>query len=96
MKDDSRNNTKWKRPLPGRTAYWERPFTRLLGDARIPKIKACGSWAERRSLTKELEQTWHAMLSLKPPESPTVACDALVEREKSARDDSDPSSGLVS
>ena len=30
------------------------------------------------------------MLSLKPPESPTVACDAPVEREEETRDDSDP------
>ena len=59
----------------------------LLGDARI---KTCCSWAEWRSLTKKLEQTWHAMLSLKPPESPTVACDALVDCEKRARDYSDP------
>ena len=41
-------------------------------------------------MTKELEQTWHARLSLKPPESLTVACDAPVEREKRPRDDSDP------
>ena len=42
MKDDPRNNTKWKRPLPGHATYWERPFTRLLGDAWIPKIE--GLW----------------------------------------------------
>ena len=41
-------------------------------------------------MTKELEQTWHAMLSLTSPESPTVACDAPVEREKRPRDDNHP------
>ena len=30
------------------------------------------------------------MLSLRPSESPSVACDAPVEREKRPRDDSDP------
>ena len=32
-KEDYRNSTRWKRPLPGRLNYWERPFTRFLGDA---------------------------------------------------------------
>ena len=41
-------------------------------------------------MTKELEQIWRAMLSLKPPESSTVACGVPVEREKRPRDDSDP------
>ena len=29
-RDDPRKSTKWKRRLPGRATYWERPFTRLL------------------------------------------------------------------
>ena len=40
-KEDYRNSTQRKRPLPGRPNYWERPFTRFLGDAWIPKLKAC-------------------------------------------------------
>ena len=35
-KEDYRNSTQWKRLLPGRPNYWERPFTRFLGDAWIP------------------------------------------------------------
>ena len=39
IKDDpKKNSTKWKRPLTGRATYCERPFTRLLGDAWLPKI----------------------------------------------------------
>ena len=87
--EDYRNSTQWKRPLPGRPNYWERPFTRFLGDAWIPKLKACNTWTEWFSLTKEFEHSWHVMLNLKPPESPCV-CDALVERAKRPRDDSDP------
>ena len=45
-KEDYRNSTQWKRPLPGRPNYWERPFTRFLGDAWIPKLKACNTWTE--------------------------------------------------
>ena len=94
-KEDHRNSTQWKRPLPGGPNYWERPFTRSLGDAWIPKLKACNTWTQWFSLTKEFEHSWHVvhswhvMLNLKPPESPCV-CDAPVEREKRARDDSDP------
>ena len=89
-REDHRNTTKWKRPHPGRSSYWERPFTRLLGDAWITKIKACGSLAEWRSLTKGLENCWHAMLSLKPPDLPSLSCDAPVQREKRPREDSSP------
>ena len=75
------NSTQWKRPLPGRPNYWERPFTRFLGDARIPKLKACNTWIEWLSLTKGFEHSWHAMLNLKQPES-SCACDVPVERSK--------------
>ena len=84
-KEDYRNSTQWKRPLPGRPNYWERPFTRFLGDAWIPKLKACNTW----TLTKEFEHSWHVMLNLKPPESSSV-CDIPVERSKRPHDDSDP------
>ena len=76
-----------KRPLPGRPNYWEHPFTRFLGDAWIPKLKACNTWTE----TKGFAHALHAILNLKPPES-SYACDALVERSKRSRDDSDPRS----
>ena len=33
MKSDPRTTTKWKRPVPGRAAHWERPFAGLLGGA---------------------------------------------------------------
>ena len=88
-KEDFRNSTEWKRLLPGRPNYWERPFTRFLGDAWIPKLKACNSSTEWLSLTEEFEHSWHAMLNLKPPES-SCACDVPVERSKRPRDDSDP------
>ena len=78
-KEDYRNSTQWKRPLPGRPNYWERLFTCFLGDAWIPKLKACNTWSEWFSLTKEFGHSWHVMLNLKPPESPCV-CDARVER----------------
>ena len=91
VKDDPKNSTKWKRPLTGRATYWERSFTRLLGDASMPKLKACKNWTEWRSLTEELEHVWHALLNLKSSESTaTAACDAPVEREKRPQDDSDP------
>ena len=64
-KEDYRNSTQWKRPLPGRPNYWERPSTRFLGDAWIPKLKACNTWTEWLSLTKEFGHSWHAMLKLK-------------------------------
>ena len=38
-KEDYRNSSQWKRFLPGRPNYWERPFTRFLGDAWIPKAE---------------------------------------------------------
>ena len=76
-------------PLPGRPTYWERLFTRFLGDAWIPKLKACNTWTEWLSLTKEFEYSWHVLLNLKPPESSSV-CDPPVERSKRPRDDSDP------
>ena len=85
-----KSSTKWKRSLTGRPTYWERPLTRLLGDDWLPKVKACKSWTEWRSLTMELERVWHAMLSLKPPELTTGTWDAPVEREERPRDDSDP------
>ena len=88
-KEDYRNSTQWKRPLLGRPISWERPFTRFLGDAWIPKLKACNTWTEWLTLTKGFEQAWHAMLNTKPPES-SCACDATVERSKRPRDDSDP------
>ena len=88
-KEDYRNSTQWKRPLPGRPNYWERPFTRFLGDAWIPKLKACKTWTEWLSLTKEFEHSWHVMLNLKPLES-SCACDVPVERSKRPRDDNDP------
>ena len=88
-KEDFRNSTQWKRPLPGRPTYQDRPFTRFLGDAWIPKLKACNTWTEWLTLTKEFEHAWHVMLNLKPPES-SCACDAPVERSKRPRDDSDP------
>ena len=75
--------------LPGRPNYWERLFTRFLGDAWIPKLKACNTWTEWLSLTKEFEHSRHAMLNLKPPES-SCACDVPVERSRRPRDDSDP------
>ena len=80
-KEDYRNSTQWKRLLPGRPIYWERPFKRFLGDAWIPKLKACNTRTEWLTLTKGFEQAWHAMLNLKPPES-SCACDAPVERSK--------------
>ena len=88
-KEDYRNSTRWKRPLPGRPNYLERLFTRFLGDAWIPKLKACNTWTEWLSLTKEFEHSWHVMLNLKPPEASSV-CDFPVERSKRPRDDSDP------
>ena len=78
-----------KRRLLGRPNYWERPFTRFLGDAWIPKLNTCNTWTEWFSLTKEFEHSWHVVLNLKPPESP-CACDAPVDRVKRQRDDSDP------
>ena len=87
--EDYRNSTQWKRPLPGRPNYWERPFTRFLGDAWIPKLKACNTWTEWLTLTKGFELVWRAMLNLKPPESSSV-CDPPVERSERPRDDSDP------
>ena len=80
-KEDYRNSTQWKRPLPHRPNYWERLFTRFLGDAWIPKLKACNTWTEWLTLTKGFGQAWHSMLNLKPPES-SCACDAPVERSK--------------
>ena len=53
------------------------------------KLMACNTWTEWFSLTKEFEHSWHVMVNLKPPESPSV-CDAPVERAKRPRDDSDP------
>ena len=88
-KEDCRNRTQRKRPLPGRPNYWQRPSTRFLRDAWIPKLKACNAWTEWFSLTKEFEHSWHVMLNLKPPESASV-CDAPAERAKRPRDDSDP------
>ena len=88
-KEDYRNSTQWKRPFPGRPTYWERPFTRFLGDAWIPKLKACNTWTKCLSLTKEFEYSWHVMLNLKPAESSSV-CDPPVARSKRPRDDSDP------
>ena len=75
--------------VPSRPNYWERPFTRFLGDAWIPIPKACKTWTEWLSLTKEFWHSWHVMLNLKPPES-SCACDVPVERSKRPRDDSDP------
>ena len=89
-KEDYRNSTQWKRPLPGRPTFWERPFSRFFGDAWISKIKECKTWAEWCSLTKEFQESWHVMLNLKPPESSCASCDAAVDREKRPRDDSDP------
>ena len=66
-KEDYRNSTQWKRPIPGRPNYWERPFTRFLGDTWIPRLKACNTWTE-----------W---LSLKPHEFSSV-CDFPAERPK--------------
>ena len=80
-KEDYRNSTQWKHPLQGRPNYWERPFTRFLGDAWLPKLKACNTWTEWLSLTKEFEHSWHVMLNLKPLESSSV-CDFLVEHSK--------------
>ena len=85
-KEDYWNSTQWKRPLPGRPNCWERPFTRFLGDAWT---KACNTWTEWFSLTKEFEHSWHVMLNLKPPE-PSSACDFAVKRSQRPRDDSDP------
>ena len=84
------SGTKWSRPLPGRDTYWERPFTRLPGMLGSRRSRLCGSWAGVALLDKGAGKTWHAILSLKPPEFPTAACDAPVEREKRPRDDSDP------
>ena len=81
-KEDYRNSTQWKSPLLGRLL-----FTRFLGDAWIPKMKACNTWTEWLTLTKGFEHAWHAML--KPPES-SCACDAPVQRSKIPHDDSDP------
>ena len=88
-KEDCWNSTQWKRFLPGRPNYWERLFMRFLGDAWIPKLKACNTWTEWLSLTKEFEHSWHVMLNLKPFDS-SSACDFLVERSTRPRDDSDP------
>ena len=68
---------------------WARPFTRFLGDAWIPKLKACKTWTEWFSLTGEFERSWHIMFNLKPPESSSV-CGAPAERAKRPRGDSDP------
>ena len=87
--EDYRNSTQWKRPFIGRPNYWERPFTRFLGDAWIPKLKACNTWTECLTLTKGFEQAWHVMLNLKPLESSYV-CDFPAERSKRPRDDSVP------
>ena len=88
--EDPKNSTKWKRLLTGRAAYWERPFTRLLGDVWMPKLKVCKNWTEWRSMTKEMERVWHEMLNVKSLEYPaTAACDVPVEREKRIRN-SDP------
>ena len=40
-KEDYRNSTQWKRFLPDRPNFSERPFTRFLGDACVPKLRAC-------------------------------------------------------
>ena len=88
-KEDYRNSTQWKRLFPGRPTNWERPFTRFLADAWIPKLKACNTWTEWLSQTKEFEYSWHVMLNLKPLESSSV-CDPPVERSQRPRDDSDP------
>ena len=55
-KEDYRNSTQWKRLFPGRPNYWERPFARFVGDAWIPKLKACNTWTEWLSLTTERRQ----------------------------------------
>ena len=65
------------------------PCTRFVGDAWIPKLKACNTWTEWFSLTKEFEHSWHVMLNMNPLESSSV-CDPLGERSKRPRDDSDP------
>ena len=93
-KEDYRNSTQWKRPHPGKPNYRERPFTRFLGDEWIPKLKACNTWTEWLSLTKEFEHSWHVMLNLKPPESSSV-CDCPVERSKRPRDDSDDNKVVI-
>ena len=38
-KEDYRNSTAVETPFPSRPTYWERPFTRFLGDAWIPKTE---------------------------------------------------------
>ena len=63
-KEDYRNSTQWKRPIPGRPNYWERPFTRFLGDAWTPKLKACNTRTEWFSVTKELEHSRHVYVGL--------------------------------
>ena len=76
-------------PSPRQTDLLGTTFHAILGDAWIPKLKACNTWTEWRSLTKDFEYSWHVMLNLKPLESLSV-CDPPVERAKRPRDDSDP------
>ena len=84
-KEDYRNSTQWKRPLPGRGAS----FHALLGRRLDTETVGLNTWTEWLSLTKEFEHSCHVMLNLKPPES-ACACDVPVERSKRPRDDSDP------
>ena len=79
-----KKNSHWTSNVLGTTVY------EPARGAWLPKVKACKSWTEWRSLTKELERVWHAMLSLKPHELTTATWDAPVEREMRPRDDSDP------
>ena len=65
QKEDYCNSLQWKRPLTGRCAYWEMPFTRFFGDDWISKLKRCKTWTEWLFLTKDFGHAWHSMLNLK-------------------------------
>ena len=45
--------------LPAKPTYFKRPFTRFFRDALISKLKACNTWAELYSSTKDFEHSWH-------------------------------------
>ena len=45
-KEDYRNSTRWKRPLPVRSNYLQCPFTSFLEDVWISNLKACNTWTE--------------------------------------------------
>ena len=61
-------------PSPRQTDLLGTTFHAILEDAWIPKLKACNTWTEWLSLTRDFEYSWHVMLNLKPLESTRVRC----------------------